>query len=95
MVFFVLNPKKGVFYESLLSKMAKRDRLCYSVCSSGYIGIPMRTLFFLVFLPNAGATKDGYFPQKEIKSLPYNSFFKSSMSGRALRSRSGISLDAR
>lgn len=49
MVFFVLNPKKGVFYESLLSKMAKRDRLCYSVCSSGYIGIPMRTLFFWSF----------------------------------------------
>ena len=33
--------------------------------------------------------------KKEIRLLPYNSFFKSSMSGRALRSRSGISLDAR
>lgn len=33
--------------------------------------------------------------KKETRLLPYNSFFKSSMSGRALRSRSGISLEAR
>ena len=33
--------------------------------------------------------------KKETRLLPYNSFFKSSTSGRALRSRSGISLDAR
>ena len=34
-------------------------------------------------------------PAKKTRLLPYNSFFKSSMSGRALRSRSGISLEAR
>lgn len=32
--------------------------------------------------------------QKEIRLLLYNSFLKSSMSGKALRSRSGMSLDA-
>ena len=32
--------------------------------------------------------------KKEIRLLLYNSFLKSSMSGKALRSRSGMSLDA-
>lgn len=32
--------------------------------------------------------------RKEIRLLLYNSFLKSSMSGKALRSRSGMSLDA-
>ena len=32
--------------------------------------------------------------EKEIRLLLYNSFLKSSISGKALRSRSGMSLDA-
>lgn len=38
--------------------------------------------------------KGDYLSEKEIRLLLYNSFLKSSMSGKALRSRSGMSLDA-
>ena len=38
--------------------------------------------------------KSDYLSEKEIRLLLYNSFLKSSMSGKALRSRSGMSLDA-
>lgn len=93
MVFFCPKSEKSAFCVDLLSKKAKE--IGPVIRFVPLYREPDAYIIFLIFPPNAGATKDGYFPQKEIKSLPYNSFFKSSMSGRALRSRSGISLDAR
>ena len=95
MVFFVPNPKKVLFAWIYYLKWQKGIGSVIRFVHRAVSGAGCVHYFFLIFPPNAGATKDGYFPQKEIKSLPYNSFFKSSMSGRALRSRSGISLDAR
>ena len=48
----------------------------------------------LVAVSYVKVIKGDYLSEKEIRLLLYNSFLKSSMSGKALRSRSGMSLDA-
>ena len=93
MVFFVPNPKKELFAWIYYLKWQKE--IGPVIRFVPLYREPDAYIIFSDLSAKCWCDKRWLFPSKKIKSLPYNSFFKSSMSGRALRSRSGISLDAR
>ena len=68
--------------------------MAYEMVMPYHLHMPSYFLETFTEYPYVKVIKGDYLSEKEIRLLLYNSFLKSSISGKALRSRSGMSLDA-